>query len=172
MADLEWTERWSSLRLQEAEEWAPRAALAARKLGAVAGVADYGCGWMNLERYLAPSVRYVPIDLVPRDARTIVCDFDVDELPCTDVPGAAALGLIGYLRRPEKFLVSMAQRHNRAVVSYKTTDRFSSQEARRSAGLVNDLSGSQIDELLRWAGWTIEDVQEWNIRQTIWTLSR
>jgi hypothetical protein len=169
-----WLERrrWRRLGRAEAEGWVERAAFAAEKLGPVQGVADMGCGWMTLERFLAPGTRYVPIDLVARDDRTIVCDFNEELPPDTGMPAVACLGLLGYLHRPDFFMAELSRLHGRAFVTYKATDAPGRPTNRRKAGLVTDLSASEAERMFVAAGWRIEDAF-WNVRpaQVMWLLS-
>jgi len=86
------TERWVSLGLEESSGWDTRAALAAKLLEDQFSVADLGCGIMLLEKHLDRAVGYYPIDIVARDERTIVCDFNKEVLPETDAGSVACLG--------------------------------------------------------------------------------
>jgi hypothetical protein len=161
--------RWETPSREEAESWSNRAAFAAGQLGPVTGVADFGCGWMTLERFLTPGTAYVPIDLVARDHRTLVCDFDSNDLPATGVSAAACLGLLGYLDKPALFMSKLARLHSRAIVSYKTTDALPSLADRRGADLVNDFSKADMSRMFHAGGWEVEAVHQFG-NQTIWML--
>ena len=69
------------------EQWPVRATAAAAWLADASSVTDLGCGTMSLERYLRPEQRYVPVDLLPRDERTLVLDLnkslDIERLPAS-----------------------------------------------------------------------------------------
>lgn len=39
-------------------------------------VMDLGCGEMKLREYLAPEIKYIPVDYVKRSEETLVCDFN------------------------------------------------------------------------------------------------
>jgi hypothetical protein len=74
-------ERWTALNTSESNPWSQRASLAAEFIGNPYGVVDMGAGTMTLERYIPTSVRYYPVDVVQRDARTLVCDFNIEQAP-------------------------------------------------------------------------------------------
>jgi hypothetical protein len=132
-------DRWSGLTWIEARTWRKRSKSAAQKLVGQSGVADMGCGWMTLERYLSAQTKYVPVDLVARDRRTIVRDFNKEPPPATGMPAVACLGLLGYLHRPDLFMSALAGLHQLAVVSYKVADADPSGLDRQSEALVNGL---------------------------------
>ncbi len=140
-------------------------------LAGQSGVADLGCGWMILQRYLDHSTNYVPVDLIARDPRTIICDFNREPPPKTGVPAAACLGLLGYLDRPDQFMNSLSQLHRLAVVSYKVRDADPPGLDRRSEALVNDLSSTEIEALFKGAGWNITTAVWFDTRQILWSLS-
>ena len=80
---------WSELRRDFGEEWLDRATAAAAWLADASSVTDLGCGTMSLERCLRPEQRYVPVDLLPRDERTLALDLnkspDIERLPLFQV---------------------------------------------------------------------------------------
>lgn len=148
-------EQWAAIPEEKSERWARRAEFAGARLGAAGGVADMGCGLMTLERYLAPDTLYVPVDLVARDERTIVCDFNREPPPETGMPAAACLGLLGYLDDPERFLRALANLHALAFVTYKATDAPGALADRRAMGMRTDFSTGAMEQMLVRAGWTI-----------------
>lgn len=152
---LLWKVYWKHLPRRKAESWYARAAFASSKLTEVDGVADMGCGWMTLERYLAPGVKYIPVDLVKRDARTVVCDFDKQAPPDTGVSAAACLGLLGYLRDPQAFMAGLSRNYRYAFVSYKASDL--ARTTRRPPGYTTALSSSACEEMFAAAGWKVEE---------------
>jgi hypothetical protein len=163
--------RWRELTPEEAGTWGERAAFAAQKLGRVSGVADMGCGWMTLERYLAPGTRYVPVDLIARDHRTIVCDFNKEPPPVIGVPAAVCLGLLRHLFRPDHFMAALSRLYSRAIVSCTVTDAHGATLDRRVPGPINAFSTEQAEALFLTAGWQIDDVFRFNAVQVIWLLS-
>jgi hypothetical protein len=105
---------WSEL----GEQWPVRATAAAAWLAEASSVTDLGCGTMSLERYLRPEQRYVPVDLLPRDERTLVLDLnkslDIERLPASEA--CAVLGVFEYSYAPDE-LVAMLRRRYRQVVT-------------------------------------------------------
>jgi len=164
-------ERWEKLAEGEAGHWSARAALAAEFLRGESAVADLGCGTMTLEQCLGRDVAYYPIDVVERDKRTLVCDFNREPPPRTGAGAAACLGLVEYLLEPETFLGALAEDYRLCVISYCTTDLTSSPEIRRSHAWVNDFSQTQIERLFMQTCWTVERVQQVDPLTILWRLS-
>lgn len=164
-------ERWTALEDDEASHWNARAALAAAFLAAQPAVSDFGCGTMVLERMLAPGQRYVPLDVVARDPRTIVCDLNVEPPPLTHTPAAALLGVVEYLHDPAAVLARLAQSYRILVVSYCVTDAIKPFPERREHGWVNDFDTAQAEALFTAAGWAIVEAQVVDHIQTMWKLA-
>ena len=163
-------ERWSVLADPEANRWTLRAALAADWLVDKSGVADLGCGTMNLERHLSPDKAYVPIDVVARDARTIVCDFNQETPPPTSASAAACLGLLEYLHKPYDFMTILSGQYRLAVVSYSVTDAPEASRNRREHAWVNDFDTEGMEALFRETGWTITGCRWIDGVQRLWRL--
>ena len=164
-------ERWEALGPDEAFGWNPRAAAAARLLADQTSVADLGCGTMLLEKYLDPTVRYLPIDIVSRDPQTIVCDFNKEVCPRTDAEAAAVLGLLEYLHFPEDFLANLADQYSVAVISYCIADAPKPLLPRRSHAWVNDYTSKQLEEVFKGAGWEIHQTEMVDEVQQLWKLT-
>lgn len=165
-------DRWAALANTEASAWDERSALAAEWLVDEAGIVDMGCGTMNLSRHLAPGQKYVPVDIVSRDARTLVCDFNREPPPTIDVPAVACLGLLEYLHEPAQFLAALAQTHQVAVVSYCVTDAPAPLEPRRGHAWVNDFDAAGVEALFKNSGWQVMDRRLVGDFQLLWRLAR
>ncbi len=165
-------ERWGSLMTPESEGWSERAALAADFLKNQSGVADMGCGTMTLEKYLTPGVGYYPVDVVRRDHRTLVCDFNAELPPPTDATAVACLGLLEYLFDPLAFLRETAARYQVGVVSYCPVDAEEPLEPRRSHAWVNDYTIADLEELFEKANWKITRRERIQKSQMIWRLQQ
>ena len=163
-------ERWQTLAGPEAEPWNARASLAARLLQGEAAVADLGCGVMTLERFLAPGTEYLPIDIVARDDRTIVCDFNVEPVTIKPHYAAACLGLIEYILKPDEFIGRLSQICKICVVSYCITDAPKPMSSRRAHAWVNDFSQKEFERLFTEHGWQIERSELVDDLQMMWRL--
>jgi Domain of unknown function (DUF4915) len=146
-------ERWAVMTRCAPEGWHTRAAAAAAWLSTARSVADLGCGAMTLERYLAPDQRYVPVDLVARDERTIVLDLERDDLAPAAADACALLGVLGYLFDPLCVLRKVRATFARAVVSYNFQSEM---ELRLANGWVNHLDRAALLALFEAAGLRVE----------------
>ena len=133
-------------------EWEARAVVAAAWLQGAKAVVDLGCGTMVLERYLAPGQVYIPVDLVERDARTLVIDLEEDPLPVVDADTCTLLGVIGYLYDPAALLRKVHTAFPRVVLSYATVAMT---PKKRAQDRRNSLSPGEVRRLIAEAGFTV-----------------
>jgi tetratricopeptide (TPR) repeat protein len=151
-------ERWADERQLE-RAWDARAQHAANYVPAGAAVLDLGCGRMALEEFLPADCRYIPCDLVRRDERTILCDFNAAVYPDTQASGAdlvSLLGVLEYIFDARAFLLHLRQWQRPIVMSYCATDGIGDRGQRRNLGWVNNFSHAELTSLLGEAGFSIE----------------
>jgi hypothetical protein len=136
--------RWSNAANLH-DTWARRSVLAARFVPQGATLLDLGCGKMAVEKYLPPGCRYVPVDVVARDARTVVCDFNKKEYPPLDgVTHISVLGVLEYVHDPQAFWRWLAKSGKPLIVSYIAAVPSFPPNRRRAMGWVNDLTREQF----------------------------
>jgi hypothetical protein len=144
-------QRWEDPAQLEAA-WDGRAARAAAYIPRGAQVLDLGCGAMALERMLPTGCRYQPCDLTARDARALVCDFNVGDFPvgqACDI--VTVLGLLEYLYDAPAFLAKVRALNRPVVMSYCIAGGRGPAD-RRALGWVNDFTREQLINLLVGAG--------------------
>ena len=144
--------RWGMMSASAPPLWQARAIIAAELLRDARCIVDLGCGGMILEQYLTPGQRYVPVDLVARDDRTIVLDIETDELPAVDADACALLGVLPYLFDPRAVLDKARACFGRAVVSYNVRPEM---KERLGNGWVNHFDYDGILRLMHAAGFTV-----------------
>jgi Hypothetical methyltransferase len=163
-------ERWATLEYPEAQHWSGRAVMAADYLRDQPSVADFGCGTMNLAYHLQPNQRYIPVDVVARDTRTLICDLNKQQPPETGATAAAFLGLLEYLHDPLLVLQHISRQYQVLVVSYCITNAPNSPPNRRQHAWVNDFSEVDMQNLFRQSGWTLDRERMVDDLQKIWRL--
>ena len=147
--------RWSDIENLHLA-WNERARMAADFIPAGAHVMDLGCGRMALETYLPPGCRYTPCDLVARDERTLVCDFNSQAVPRPDgLTHITALGVLEYIHDWRAFLRQLRAVGLPVVFSYCPTD-FTSHLDRRALGWINHLSLKDLCEGFTEAGFNLQ----------------
>lgn len=159
---------WGSLTSTHAANWSPRAQIAAEMLHGASSVADIGCGLMTLENYLPSDVRYVPVDCVSRDDRTIVVDLNREKLPDTNTDAAAALGLMEYLFDVQAFIKRLSA-YSVSVVTYHLSDF--EEPIERPTMWVNAFSRTEMETMFSDAGLSIHESRQFGA-QTLWRLER
>ena len=144
-------ERWRDPAQLEAA-WNQRALAAVDFIPDGATVLDLGCGSMALKDLLPTACTYVPCDVVARDSRTIVCDFNAGAFP--DAAGAThitVLGVVEYLYDVPLFLRRLRACALPVVLSYNPAD-FTASLDRPALGWVNHLTLDQLLQALGEAG--------------------
>jgi tetratricopeptide (TPR) repeat protein len=141
------------------KSWDGRASCVADYIPSGAVVLDLGCGRMALERFLPANCRYVPCDLVQRDKRTIVCEFNTGSYP--DEQAATAdivtlLGVLEYIFDPLTFLQHLRQWQRPVIMTYCATNAIIDRNQRRNLGWVNSFSFDELVSQIEQAGFSIQ----------------
>lgn len=134
-------ERWSEPQNLKVT-WARRAEAAARLILPNARLLDLGCGAMDLERFLDPSVTYLPADVVRRDERTLVCDLNAGELPEIRADVITLLGVLEYIHDVRRLFERLRQTQATVICSYNPVDLGSAD--RRAQGWFNDFTSAEL----------------------------
>lgn len=164
-------ERWAALENAESSSWSARSVMAAHYLRDQPSVADFGCGTMSLESHLQPDQRYVPLDVVARDSRTLVCDLNIEPPPETGTAAAAFLGVLEYLYDPLSVLQQLSRQYRVLVVTYCINDAPHAPPNRREHAWVNDFSEVDILGMFSEAGWTPDEGRMVDNLQKMWRLT-
>lgn len=115
------------------ETWKRRIEVMAAHLINPAVVADFGCGMMWLENFLRPGQKYLPIDYLRRDERTLVLDLNRDSLQNVRADAAFLSGVLEYVQDVPAFAGKLAALPLKQIVlSYCTTDKHPDIEKRRN----------------------------------------
>jgi hypothetical protein len=93
-------EHWAALN----SKWEKRTMMAAEWLRGRRSVVDIGCGLMALETLLPKTVNYIPMDVAPRDHRTIIIDLNNEPIPMVECDAATLLGVLEYTEDPGDIL--------------------------------------------------------------------
>jgi tetratricopeptide (TPR) repeat protein len=162
--------RWRDARQLEAS-WEPRARRAADWLPQGAAIHDVGCGAMLLERYLPANARYVPSDVVARDARTLPCDLNAGRLP-DGIAGAdrvVMLGVLEYLFDLRAVLTELRRLGRTLLCSYCCAD-YTQALDREALGWVNHLSSQSLSALFRDCGFRVQARERIDANQDLYVL--
>lgn len=164
--------RWSELENLD-DKWAFRGERAVRFVSAGATVLDIGCGKMAIENMLPAGCRYLPVDVVARDSRTIVCDLNKGEYPLVaDVTHIVVLGVVEYLANPGSFFEWLSKTSaTRLIMSYVTLRAEVPPRRRRKLGWVNDLTRGDVAFLAERAGFS-PAFEEWVSNNRLFVFDR
>ena len=103
-----WTQYENSVGGFDYSEFSARAGKMASMIpDDVTSIMDMGCGDEVLRRYLDPRIRYYGLDIVRRNADTIVCDANADPLPDLPVDAYYMAGFLLYINDVEKLISQM-----------------------------------------------------------------
>ncbi|MDF2577012.1 MAG: Methyltransferase FkbM family [Chlamydiales bacterium] len=146
-------ERWANPKQLEAA-WNVRTGPASSYILSGSIVLDLGCGAMALEKALPYGCTYIPCDVVARDHRTHVCNFNEGEFPKVKTDIITILGVLEYIYDPLAFFTSLHRYNCPIVISYHPAEM--SQRTNRSAlGWVNSLSRTEFLLIAQKAGFTL-----------------
>jgi hypothetical protein len=126
---------------------------------------------MVLENFLPDNCFYQPCDIVARDARTVVCDVNENELPENQVSSSdivVLLGVIEYLYHPEKLLEQIASLNKTALVSYCEPEILV--HDRSSKPRLNNLSADAFVDLVETSGFSVRRKDRVDSRQFMYLL--
>ncbi|MGH9720880.1 MAG: hypothetical protein ACRD8O_11760 [Bryobacteraceae bacterium] len=131
---------------------------------------DLGCGAMALERFLPTGCTYSPCDLVRRDERTQVCDFNRGQFPdASRATFAAVLGVLEYVHDWQGFLRKLRGLNLPAVITYCPADLSGLDRA--ALGWVNHADLKALVDALHEAGFSIRTSQRIDAHQVLLRLS-
>ena len=149
--------RWSQSHNLKSN-WAERAQVAARLVEPRVRLLDIGCGSMDVERFLDPSVTYLPADVVRRDDRTVVCDLNAGELPDVRADFISLLGVIEYVHDVPGLFAKLRRTGARVIGSYNPVDLGKPDRDRRAQGWFNDLTSAELCAVAASAGFQLVGV--------------
>jgi hypothetical protein len=137
-----------------------RVKAAAKFIEPNSSVLDMGAGAMALRLYLPPGCLYVPCDIADRGAGCIVADLNKGEFPVGRYDYITVLGVLEYIHNPKELLAKCRAAAKNLIIQYNV-DHLTDLAARRANGWVNDLSHSQLVEILNAVGWSSIRIEGW-----------
>lgn len=164
--------RWATLASEATDSWLARAEQAAALIGPQRSVIDLGCGMMTLERFLPPGTTYIPVDVVARDARTLVVDLNRDGMPALSADCLVGLGILEYVYDLPRLLQGIAASCLTALLSYNTLERFPDRAQRTGHAWVNHHTQAELEALIQANGLRIVERIQLDTTQTMWRLAR
>lgn len=153
--------RWSDVKNLEAA-WERRSILAADFIPSGSRVLDVGCGMMLLEKHLPFGCRYLPMDVVQRDNRTIICDLNKKPFPSDEISDAniiTMLGVFEYLYDVESIFKQLFALGKTLVCSYCGYERSVNVD-RKALGWVNRYETSDFLKIAKTNGYFVKSQRE------------
>lgn len=163
--------RWSDKKNLEVA-WERRSLLAADFIPSGSAVLDVGCGMMLLERHLPFGCQYMPMDVVQRDDRTIICDLNKKSFPSAEISDAniiTMLGVFEYLYDIESIFKQLFALGKTLVCSYCGDERSVNVD-RKALGWVNNLNTSEFLEIAKINGYFVKRQREVDPLQCLFKL--
>ena len=151
-------ERWSNPEQLESF-WDKLAEVAAAMVAPDARVLDLGCGAMAVEKLLPDGCTYMPCDVIARDDRTQVCDFNKGEMPdIKDATILVMLEVLEYIYDISKFVAALRSYNLPIIMSYTPTDS-NMYTNRADHGWVNHMSWQELAMLMAKSKFSLVDVK-------------
>ena len=163
--------RWSNPNNFE-PNWEGRSLMASDFINSGSVVMDIGCGMMSLERHLPLGCKYMPIDIVARDHRTIICDLNKDVLPLqasAEADVITMLGVFEYIYDVDSVFKQLYNARKIIICSYCGRERNPNFD-RKSNGWVNDFETNEFLELAIKNGFTVRAFVDIDSIQTLFKL--
>jgi hypothetical protein len=160
--------RWSDPLSFDAD-WDARAQLAAALIPREARVVEFGAGLRQLERYLAPTVSYIPSDIVDRGPGTLILDLNARPLPPLSGSDTCVFcGVLEYIVNIPDVVEWLSQwaslciaSYNCAVSSPGTLSRVAEVAKRARSGWVNTLTERDLSDQFAAVGFDLIDRRLW-----------
>lgn len=137
-------------------------------------VLDMGCGTMALKKYLPSGCTYQSCDVAPREATTIVCDFNKNEYPSVKIYDYVfCSGVLEYIHDVPAFLQELRKYSDTLIMSYAATKSKSKKRIRKRRGLdwVNHYKFFEIIVIVLKSGYQVKKVMDF-ATQKIFILSK
>lgn len=162
--------RWLNLSSEKTDHWMHRAKQAILLLGEAQSVVDLGCGTMAIEPLLSKGVRYIPVDVVRRDERTLIVDLNHKIFPEIKAEAMVGLGILEYIHDVAWLLSELALRYKSIVLSYNCAELFANIKEREGHGWVNNMTTKELEFVYRSSGLQIQECHRIDDMQQLWKL--
>ncbi len=140
---------WRTVAGGEQPDWEWRSQIIGKFIRPDDTVFDFGAGNRKLARFLPPSCRYVPIDVIDTIPGTFIVDFNKEfRLPDEPMTVAVCAGFLEYIEDVPGFFAKLRSAAPRSLVVFSY---LLSQEAARSRMRVTNAYHS-LDAVLRAVG--------------------
>lgn len=153
--------KWGNLN-NHSTKWSGRSELMSKYINDGESVFEFGAGRCHLKAMLPPNCSYIPSDIVEREHKTFVCDFNhrpLPEFPKTDV--AFFSGVLEYVHDLDTFLPAIKKSFKKVITSYADTDTSKNRSSRTRHGWFNHLSRKQFIAKLEEYGFVLVEESRW-----------
>jgi hypothetical protein len=130
--------------------WESRYVCIGKLIPANSKVLEFGCGRMNLVKYLPSGCVYIPSDIISRGSSTFVCNLNARNLPNLPVADVVVFsGVLEYVNNVPRLIANLKKKCPSIqciVASYAVTENKSVFDTlrRRGIGWVNSYSEEDI----------------------------
>jgi hypothetical protein len=164
-------DRWSDVKNHRAA-WDGRNQIIAQLIPDNASVFEFGAGRRILERYLKPTNKYTPSDIVSRGVGTYICDLNQRPLPCFPKHDIAVFsGVLEYLYGLKTLPSALSDSFPTVIASYSILENTPSLDERRAFDWKNHYSFLGFIQVFEQCGYICsENVYPWK-KQIIFLFS-
>lgn len=163
--DGERARRWGD-RKSYRPSWDARAEAAARMAPDNASILEIGVGAGAFRALVSHRCRYLGADLAPLDPETLRLDLDRDPLPAGPFDLVVMLGVMEYLRAPDRALRKARASGRSALFSYcclkAGADRAQIVRRRRERRWINDWTRDELIAAVERAEWRLAREEPFN----------
>lgn len=135
-------------------------------------VLDLGCGQMWTNEFLPINCKYIAVDYIKRDEKSIVCDFNQHQFTDINADIAFVSGCFEYVVDYNWFVNKIATYCNACVISYCTLEAFPNLQERKGLTWVNHLTKAEFINLFLNANFTLEKEDTTQTNNTIFIFKK
>ena len=133
-------------------------------------VLDLGAGNLELVQFLPKKCNYDHVDLVKRNDKTILCDFNNNEYPpIKKYSTVICSGILEYLYCLEKFISRVCEYSDKIIISYAIYNDHLND--RIISGWVNNYTEDELETIFAKNNLVIKNKQKWG-QQNIYHLEK
>ena len=156
------------------DDWNERTKIMAGYVPENVRLLEFGAAKLALKQFLPKTVKYTPSDIVDRGEGTIVCDLNTQKQKYPEFKDKDIIffsGVLEYVFDVPYVIQFFSKKTNKFIISYCTSDNFSSETGRKINGWVNNYSNKDIISIFEKNNFKLTETNMWR-KQNIYVFEK